>query len=75
MSDRPILEQVGTQAQNMLPVTYGISGLTLLGITFQDWVFIATAFLVLLQIVTMMPKAYQVIVRSINRRKRKRDRE
>lgn len=38
------------------PVPVGVSGLTFLGITLQDWVFVGTALLLLFQLIVFIPK-------------------
>jgi hypothetical protein len=61
-----------TAAQVTTPVPVSVSGLTFLGVTFQDWVFIATAILVIFQLVVIVPKAVSVL-KSPFKRKRKND--
>lgn len=38
------------------PVPVGVSGMTMFGITLQDWVFIGTAMLLVFQIIVFLPK-------------------
>jgi hypothetical protein len=45
-----------------------------MGVTFQDWVFIATAILLVFQLIVIVPKALNVI-KSIFKWRPKRDRE
>lgn len=56
-----------TLAQSSLPVPVGVSGMTLLGVTVQDWVLIGTAILLVFQIVVIAPKVANT-VKSIFKR-------
>ncbi|EMF8795585.1 hypothetical protein V4U36_000655 [Pseudomonas aeruginosa] len=60
-------------AQVTTPVPISISGLTFMGVTFQDWVFIATAILLVFQLIVIVPKALSVLKPIFNWRP-KRDR-
>lgn len=51
-------ETLETAAQNTLPIPVGVSGLTFLGITLQDWVFVGTGILLVFQLIVMAPKVY-----------------
>lgn len=53
MSTRQAAEQV---ALATTPVPVGVSGMTMFGITMQDWVFIGTALLLVFQIIVFLPK-------------------
>jgi membrane-associated PAP2 superfamily phosphatase len=71
MSLRQTAENV---AQVTTPVPISVSGLTFMGVTFQDWVFIATAILLVFQLIVIAPKAMNVL-KSIFKWRPKRDRE
>jgi len=71
MSLRQTAESV---AQVTTPVPISVSGLTFMGVTFQDWVFIATAILLVFQLIVIIPKAVNVL-KSIFKWRPKRDRE
>ncbi|MCO7557061.1 MULTISPECIES: hypothetical protein [Pseudomonadaceae] len=43
------------------PVPVGVSGMTMFGITLQDWVFIGTAMLLVFQIIVFLPKVRDAI--------------
>lgn len=43
------------------PVPVGVSGMTMFGITLQDWVFIGTAMLLAFQIIVFLPKVRDAI--------------
>lgn len=55
-------------AQATTPVPIGVSGLTFMGVTFKDWVFIATAILVIFQIIVIAPKVVNVIINLFKRK-------
>lgn len=71
MSIRETVEQF---AQATTPVPVSVSGLTFMGVTFQDWVFIATAILLVFQLIVIAPKAVNVL-KPIFKWRPKRDRE
>lgn len=50
-----------TLAQSSVPIPVGISGMTLFGVSFADWVLIGTALLLAFQLIVIAPK----VIRSI----------
>lgn len=46
-------------AQSATPVPVGVSGAVFIGITLKDWVLLATAILLVFQLVVMAPKAFR----------------
>lgn len=44
-----------------LPAGITVSGLTFLGVSFSEWVFIGTAFLLICNLFLTLPKVYRVI--------------
>jgi len=64
-----IRQSFETAAQVTTPVPVSVSGLTFLGVTFQDWVFIATAILVVFQLIVIIPKAVNILKSPFKRNK------
>lgn len=64
-------DSVEAAAQNTLPIPLSVSGLSFLGVTLQDWVFVGTAILVIFQLIVMAPKALRILKSLINYFKRK----
>lgn len=58
MSTRNLVEQTAIATT---PVPVGVSGMTMFGITLQDWVFIGTGVLLVFQIVVFLPKVRDAI--------------
>lgn len=57
----PTKQAVETFAQNSVPIPVGVSGLTFLGVTFHDWVFVGTAILLVFQLVVIFPKVKKTV--------------
>ncbi|WP_130906909.1 hypothetical protein [Pseudomonas sp. Sample_16] len=70
MSTRHIAEQAAIVTT---PVPVGVSGMTMFGITLQDWVFIGTAMLLLFQIIVFLPKVRDAL-KSLFRKEKTCDR-
>ncbi len=58
MSAKNVAETV---AQTATPVPVGVSGAVFLGITVQDWVLLATAILLVFQLIVIAPKAFRAL--------------
>jgi membrane-associated PAP2 superfamily phosphatase len=54
-------------AQATTPIPISVSGLTFMGVTFQDWVFMATAVLLVFQLIVILPKVVNTIKRLFKR--------
>lgn len=68
----PAKQLAETIATNTTPIPVGVSGLTWLGFTMKDWVFMGTGILLVFQLIVITPKvctAVAKIVRAIRRRK------
>ena len=58
-------------ATNTTPIPVGVSGLTWLGFTMKDWVFMGTGVLLVFQLIVIAPKvctAVKKIVRALRRK-------
>lgn len=64
MTTRNAAEQV---ALATTPVPVGVSGMTLLGIPLQDWVFIGTAMLLVFQLIVIFPKVASTLKSTFRR--------
>ena len=48
-------------AQTATPVPVGVSGAVFIGITLKDWVLLATAILLVFQLIVIAPKAFRAL--------------
>lgn len=55
---------VETAAQTTIPIPVGISGLSWWGVTVKDWVLMATAILLVFQLIVIAPKAFRVLMNT-----------
>ena len=79
MSARQAAENL---AQSATPVPVGVSGAVFFGITVKDWVLMATALLLIFQLIVIAPKAFRAlctgtryILKAIRRIKDRYDRK
>jgi hypothetical protein len=66
VSTRHVAEQAAIVTT---PVPVGVSGMTMFGITLQDWVFIGTAMLLLFQIIVFLPKVRDALKSLLGKEK------
>jgi len=64
MTTRDAAEQA---ALATTPVPVGVSGMALLGIPLQDWVFIGTAMLLVFQLIVIFPKVVSTLKSTFRR--------
>lgn len=64
MTTRHVTEQV---ALATTPVPVGVSGMSMFGVTLQDWVLIGTAILLVFQIVVITPKVAATVKSFLKR--------
>lgn len=66
-----MMEKLDTAASATMPIPIGVSGLTFLGVTMQDWVFIGTGLLIAFQLIVICPKVARTIRALFNKEKPK----
>jgi hypothetical protein len=74
MSTLPDIPVIAKQVieSTALPTGITVSGLQILGLTLSNWVFVGTAFLLLLNLTIALPKAYRAIKGAYSCAKSKR---
>lgn len=50
-----------TAAETTLPIPVSVAGMSLLGISLEDWVLIGTACLIVFQLIVTAPKVWRIL--------------